>query len=684
MNKTTLSAIVALSLISCPIHSMHMDAELYSQTQPNNTDLWDNSFYYINPFSISLFGTAGAMGLQYLYNKSFKSNTAKTTPNTHCIWIKTSDDKMFLMDIKKDLPPCGLQYLLKKYKRQFSHHYSKEKPLKTACSLSDYQLLGTALNAINHNMLEWNFTEAEQTTLLEIASSFKTLSLYLALIHPSIETNSMALPDDVTKKLTPLLIMLNKKPISIWNTIAMFATPSTKQRPTAEKQPLKDRAYTEDKKHYIIHRKLHDAETNDCIMKIPKHTTWKLLPNKKMILLSSTKLNSLYIYDIGSKNRHHLPITSLNGCHSLHVSPDENYIATFSGAKSNEEYKESLIHVWDMSDVNNPIYYAPQHHAGVTIICFSPKSTHLISGADYSNIYLWDLKKFSEHDTLSTLLLCNDTIDQLIFNKDKKTLAIQHSPDTFCYEISIINIETLSSQTVIPTAQCPSSIFAQNSDLIMFSTYNQKDNQSTFNIITKEGIELYSTELPKDMTNNSITYIMSNNNQHIAINNVQKHTCDILTIDDAYNITTKSIGGFCSYIENDGSFYTHSSHSIRVYDPKIDNSITMYHNPKKSLSTVKIMPDERIIEYSYLQDYKPKQKGYRHLLDTETYKNMYYATSVLTPLQYLLIKAACEKPRKNKKSIQLKQNSLQHLALKSFGKYEALITKTLKLKITDK
>jgi len=682
MNKATLSPIVLLLCTTFSINSMNFDLDLYSQPLVDH--------HKTSEYTIQLAGLTAAFSvmavaipplLKLAYNK-LNTNNNQPLPDTNLLWIETSDNKTFLMDIKKDLPPCGLQFLLKRYSRRFGRHNSKEAPLKTACSLEDYQLLGTALNAIDNDMLSWNFTEQEQILLLEITSSFKILNLYLALIDPTIQTSTITLTHDINKNITPLLFTLNKEIHSIASTITMVATQSIKHTHDIQ-QPVNDRKYTSDKKYYAQESTIYDAETNQCVIKTPKHTTWTLLPQKNFILFSSITMNRLFIYDINNKKTYHLPITSLKGCRKLHVSPDENYIATHSGMNTKGKYNPSLIHLWNISDIDTLTYYKPLYHRAVSMIIFSPESTHLISGADNNSVELWNLAELSDEDIISKPILCNDKINTMTFNKDNKTLAIKHSPDDFCHIISLIHIETLDSHTIVPTKQYPSSIFSNDSDFIMYSTYDDERKEFAFKIMTKDGIELYSKKIDANIEDSPITSVISNNNRHIAINCLRNNNCDFLTIDHPSRVKTKTIIGHCDYINDDGSFYTHRQDTIYLHNTVTNDCTTLYYNPQKHISSVNIMPDKTLIKYTYYSDYKSKGKAYRHLLDETTHTNINNATRAVTPLQYLLIKQACNKPKNHNALIPIKQNSLKHHTLQSFGKHEELITKTLKLQITD-
>jgi hypothetical protein len=278
----------------------------------------------------------------------------------------------------------------------------------------------------------------------------------------------------------------------------------------------------------------------------------------------------------------------------------------------------------------------------------------------------------------------NDAIDDILFNKDGTALAIKHFSDTFTNLITLIDNETLERQTLFASTKQPCAIFPNNSNFIMYTTYNTQLNQFIFKIITHKGIELYKKKLPIKDIQDEYSYKISNNNQYIAINFSDQQKFDLLGIDPYLNIKKETFSGKCDHINDNGSFYMHTPHTIDLYDPTTKGYTTVQHAPNKIITAVRLVPNKNLIIYCYHEDCKEKRKAYRKLLDKELHNNIKRAVEKVTPLQYMFIKKICDEPRKHNKPMYIQQNSLDPHILQSFGEHEKLITKTLKLRITDK
>jgi len=519
-----------------------------------------------------------------------------------------------------------------------------------------------------------------------MASASKILPLYLTLIDPTIKTNIIEFPIEISSNhLLQTLSMINKETFTLDSKIAMFATHSIRPKDKSH-----NKKYTPIQERYVQHKTLtetvlHNAKTQQNVMEIPNDAIVTPFLHKKLILISSIKTNTLFIYDIKKKKKYYLPTTSLQGCRQFQISPDENYIATFSRTHSHKEYDESLIYLWDISDIENIKYHKPLYHRNVSILAFNPNGKTLISGANNNTVELWNLEELSDEDILSKPLLMNDTIDEILFNNDGTTLAIRYSSDTFTHFITLIDTATLQKQMLFALKKQPCAIFPNNSNVIMYSTYDEEHNQFMFKITTEKNKELYTKELPRKDMGYEYYYIISDNNKYIAINFSDQQKFDLLTINSDLNVNTITINGECDYINNDGSFYTHTSHAINLYNTTAKRCTTLYHAPQQLITAVDIMPNKKCMTYSYYTDNKKtKLRAYKKLLNEEEHKNLKLATKSITPLQYMLINKVCNETRKHKEHISIPQDSLNHHIVQSFDEHKELITKKLNLQITDK
>src|SRR5438445_13104470 len=116
-----------------------------------------------------------------------------------------------------------------------------------------------------------------------------------------------------------------------------------------------------------------------------------------------------------------------------------------------------------------------------------------------------------------------------------------------------------------------------------------------FTIKTKEGIELYSKiftrkdisctcSLACESLYEQINPLLSNNNRYAAISHSKANISDIITINQDLTITTKTIDGHCDYINDDGSFYTHTPHTIRLHSAGTEQFTLLYSTPNIDLS----------------------------------------------------------------------------------------------------
>jgi hypothetical protein len=120
-------------------------------------------------------------------NYTIPSTTESPTSVTSTqLWIETTDDITLSINIKNYLPKCSLRYLLKKYKQYFGHYNDAETPLKIGCSFYDLTLLKWVSSHLKSHMSQFNFNDAQQAILLEMASTFKIHSLYVALLNTNL------------------------------------------------------------------------------------------------------------------------------------------------------------------------------------------------------------------------------------------------------------------------------------------------------------------------------------------------------------------------------------------------------------------------------------------------------------------------------------------------------------------
>jgi hypothetical protein len=217
MIKSTKSLLLLILFLTLPISSMHQFT--FPSLNLNDHD---------KKSSLILFCCAiTAIGLSYLGYKYIKPTkkainnpiltipktnipdinsteivqSIKSNPNNDQLWIETNDHITLSISTKHYLPKCGLRYLLEKYKQYFGHYNDAETPLKIGRSLYDLKLLQRASSYLKSNMTQFNFNNAQQTILLEMASAFKIHKLYLALL------NCNLIPNDINiKQITPYCI----------------------------------------------------------------------------------------------------------------------------------------------------------------------------------------------------------------------------------------------------------------------------------------------------------------------------------------------------------------------------------------------------------------------------------------------------------------------------------------------
>lgn len=725
MIKSTKSLLLLILFLTSPISSMHQF------TLPSLND--KNS-------SLMLFCcAAAAIGLSYLGYKwinSPKKNLINniippttiipiTTTNINSLneltkssaktidpqlWVQTSDDITLSIDIKNYLPKSGLRYLLEQYKQCFSHYNNEQAPLKIGRSLYDLKLLQTACHYLKSNITKFNFNNAQQGNLLEMASTFKIHKLYLALLNTNIlsEINIQKInPYCITLDhgTTPLfneimkivITLINKNTIT-WSTHKQYFT-----------QGVHSKKYTFDHKYklcaawryqqrynYYYDKSFYDGyviwdnQNSNYIknQRYPKsfypYHGYHIFPRKNLILITgrpgsaNPRINP-FIYDITNNKEYDLGIDN-TPLGETAISPDENYIAICSSFFHCPE-KNNSIYVFNISDLNNIKQYQPLQHQNVMGITFSPDSKLLVSAG--KNVELWDINNLDNttvENYLSSLfcsnnsikpktLLQNVTCNSLVFfNKDNVHLFIVQQTDFKKILPTILNINEPEKYKIIESNGncCNFKVFPENSDFIVYEEHYEDHNAGKFlKIINKEGTELFSHEYGRY---HSITTTISDNLQHIAVNTKFHESFPyprdyinfrhLITIKEKL-VTIKSpkIQSKCKAINDDGSFWTNTS----FYDSTLKCIITLDYSNPKSKTTPYTQP---IIFYDNIKKIKP-------LLEN------------ITPLQYDLIKKACNAPREKGSLLSIKQDSLYHYTLKSFGAHGKLLTDTLKLQITS-
>jgi hypothetical protein len=403
--------------------------------------------------------------------------TDQPAPYRRTFWIKTKDEKKFPINITKDLPISGLQFLLKQYNGKFGRYNRRKNPLKVGFYLADYKLLIAALNAINHDMSQWHFTQKELITLFQLAAALRIPSLYAPTLDSYIKDNIAITFKEISQHIVQFLPGLNKEIYTPYEAIMMFTT-----KPIEQIEPIKEQPKNKD--------------------------------------------------DLFIRN---LSVDCKNGCFIFTIKTKEN-IELYS-------------------------------------------------------------KTFTRKD------------------------------------------------------------ISQTSSLLCDSLYEQ------------------------------INPLLSNNNRYAGISYLKENKSDIITINqNDLTVTTKTIDGHCDYINDDGSFYTHTPHAIRFHRTGNEQCTLLYSAPRIDLSTVTIIPDQHCIKYTYCSKNEPYKKleACIPIHKQKMYKNIQHAVEHITPLQYMLVSKACNKTRKPEETMSIKTNSLDHYTLQSFKRHQPFIAKTLNLQITDK
>jgi len=641
-----------------------------------------------------------------------KTESSIDTTNNQ-LWIETDDQITLSIDIKNYLTKSGLRYLLEKYKQNFGHYNNPETPLKIGRSLYELTLLKCASSYLKSHMTLFNFNNAQQAILLEMASTFKIPKLYLTLLN-------IIIPSDIKiKKITPYCIALDQGTATLFNKMMELAITSAKKG-TFICWSAFNKQYTLDRRYKLCTARRHkpsydwngyaiwDNKNSNYIKdkNVPSSTDYNyhIFPRKNLILITNRcgeteeSKTTPFIYDITNNKKYYFGINNTKTGETA-ISPDENYIAICSGFFRCPE-KNNLIYIFNISDLNNIEQYKPLNHPKVNGIAFSPDSKLLVSTGD--NINLWnisDLEKTSLTNLLpsmfcsrnsmkpKTLLHNTDCENSLIhFNKDNEHIFTRHSKD---HVPIILNINCPEKYKAINTGKCCNfRVFPNNSDLIAYEERHDDvpNKNKNLKIINKEGTELFSEEYGRF---SSITIVISDNFQHIAIStesslrsnedlgysqpNFKHWLRHIVTLNKTcISIKAANIAGKCKAINNDGSFWirnskiehrrrwTSASEKINLYDANLTCLTTLnYSNPDSNNSHT-----QPIIFYDDIKKIKP-------LLEN------------ITPLQYNLIKKACNSPRRENSLLSIKNNSFDYLTLKSFGINEKCISDTLKLQITS-
>jgi hypothetical protein len=136
---------------------------------------------------------------------------------------------------------------------------------------------------------------------------------------------------------------------------------------------------------------------------------------------------------------------------------------------------------------------------------------------------------------------------------------------------------------------------------------------------------------------------------------------------------TPTLCGECRAINDDGSFWISTSKamtdSINEMDAQLKTKIDCYDSTLTLLTTCDYSEHNNqltqpIVFHDDLKKIKP-------FLDK------------ITPLQYNLIKKACNTPREKNSLLSIKKDSFDHHTLQSFGVHKKLLIDILKLQITS-
>lgn len=602
-------------------------------------------------------------------------------------WIQTNDDHIIIVDIKNRLPKSKLKHLLLTYFEKFTCNNRRNNPLKIGLSLAEINLLMKAHHALKKDIAEFNFTNEEQNTLLDMALSLKALDMYIALLGPYVPEKThpglLHVPE-INQLIAQLLLQLDNS--------CKFQTPQEEFIQDVINQIIKlndkkeawnlpkNIQYTHDKKYYITSTKteitIYDAITNKTIEKFKQKSAFNLFPTKNLVLIhpyaygNSKKDEYLLVYDINKKTLHTLPSSPSADLLKTHINSNEDYIV---GWNSNS------IHLWNIDDLHN-IIESEQPVDNVKSALFSQNNKFIISTAHkyglYGTLHLWliDNKKITLSDSLDT----KGSIVPYFGKTNQKLITLNRlSRKTKQYLIQQDN----NNYTITPlSAQLKNCTIPYDEYKINEPFFQHEQNNSlTFYSLSGSIIYSHQSKQPYEVK-------VSKNNKNIAIiDRWGAKKIDIIHLsDDATLLGTSSQQ--LPQINLTGPIsitFNQNDSLILLRTPKIMILCDTYGNTIKEWYKKWSTKPSAKGKFHPLGNAIIGGKDLFHLFEPNTHSTLTTITQNLTIGQYALFKKISTKERKEDHYITIKEKSLAHHSLKTLPENEQkLITEQLYLKTT--